>query len=392
MSLRAFFSYSVAAGCFFAAFSELHLPNVFVTLSDLLFIAAGIAAIAGNYGVGITSSGFALKVWIIAVISLCLSITLFTLLNSEASGARGVIVSAQYLFAFLYIPLLLLISSYSEVKLYTLSFVAGVTVLVGLGIFQATFDISFFGEKVVETGWDRLSALGPNPNQLGKIIVISLPLLFLNHFYRHISLQNTLLMVGVLLYGLMYTASISSLVVLLSVGALLFINPNLKVALVLMLLIGLGGMLMSEYTRYMPNAFRQRVILKMDDSIRDIGTGSERLNLYKESLGLIAKQPLFGHGANTYKSYSPIGKQVHNSYLLIWFEAGLIGLISFMAIILAGFYAVPVTHVSVDYEVYIAVLSIFLFALLCLFETHVYARTRPLPFIMTVILCSKKQI
>ena len=62
----------------------------------------------------------------------------------------------------------------------------------------------------------------------------------------------------------------------------------------------------------------------------DESTTGVRNILFKEGFNRIMEHPIFGSGLHSFSVFDEIGSGVHNQYLLIWGEAGIIGILTFL--------------------------------------------------------------
>lgn len=113
----------------------------------------------------------------------------------------------------------------------------------------------------------------------------------------------------------------------------------------------------------------------------DSGSGSVRINLWKEALIILRDHPWFGCGLNTYARVAPryrispeSGIYPHNSYLQKAAETGSFGLLSFLFVLFA-FFKNGLHHLNTRNNSLVAGLMAGLFAFLIhtFFDNHLYA-------------------
>jgi len=59
-------------------------------------------------------------------------------------------------------------------------------------------------------------------------------------------------------------------------------------------------------------------------------TTGGRTSLAEAGLERIYENPIFGHGLHTFMKFDDLGSGVHNQYLLIWGEAGIVALLAYV--------------------------------------------------------------
>ena len=88
---------------------------------------------------------------------------------------------------------------------------------------------------------------------------------------------------------------------------------------------------------FLPAVFQRRVLNALQNGdIDEAGTFADRMRLIKEAIGKADNNSLLGIGADQYRQVSELHAPVHNTFLLIWVEAGLPGLIGFLLLLVAG--------------------------------------------------------
>jgi O-antigen ligase len=88
---------------------------------------------------------------------------------------------------------------------------------------------------------------------------------------------------------------------------------------------------------FLPAVFQRRVLNALQNgNIDEAGTFADRMRLINEAIGKADNNSLLGIGADQYRLVSELHAPVHNTFLLIWVEAGLPGLIGFLLLLVAG--------------------------------------------------------
>ena len=208
-------------------------------------------------------------------------------------------------------------------------YVFGTYVLLGNTLSNYTSGSSYY--------YDRFSADGTNPDDLGLLLALGIPVAsylasskYNSKFDSILSLINyayiPLALMGIALSGTR-TALVAALPgILFSVASLK--RPRLWTRMAIFLTI--------------VGAFFVLLPLVPTASLERLGTtGSElsggdlngRASLWRQGFAAFVKQPIVGVGANMFRSVNTIGKVAHNTYISVSVELGVIGLLLFMAML-----------------------------------------------------------
>ncbi|MBE7029638.1 MAG: O-antigen ligase family protein [Ruminococcaceae bacterium] len=98
-----------------------------------------------------------------------------------------------------------------------------------------------------------------------------------------------------------------------------------------------GIVLIITYFIFRTNSAMLNVLNKMDMLIESGDVTNGRIELWKETLELWKKNPIFGCGLSTLPAY--YGISTHNSYLQILAEAGVFGLATYLAVLISSLVA-----------------------------------------------------
>jgi len=136
----------------------------------------------------------------------------------------------------------------------------------------------------------------------------------------------------------------------------------------------------------LPAVFQKRVLPALETGdISQAGTISGRLDLIYESLDFAQRTDFLGIGADQYRHHSSLDQVVHNSYLLIWSEGGLIALSGLLLILLSGLcLAVAAGWLVKNKAAGLCALTTFLiFGLTINAVPHIYARFWYAPLLLS---------
>ncbi|MFA5338013.1 MAG: O-antigen ligase family protein [Candidatus Omnitrophota bacterium] len=201
------------------------------------------------------------------------------------------------------------------------------------GVFQSIFGFDIFKHNAVgELDYlRRIQSSFVDPNDFGAYIISVLPLTFL-FLSRDLSrLKRIMLLVVCLLgfYCLLKTSSRGAWIGFLAGISVYFFIYNKKIAIAMPVIIILLIMMSPHGFDRFTGLFKQ-----------EKNTVWERTVLWKSAWGMVEERPILGIGINTFSKYFPKYKPAdypdlryaHNSYLQMWSETGIVGLLLFLSI------------------------------------------------------------
>ncbi len=376
----------VIAAVFLSPMTYLRTDIVFFTLSDLVASAAFVVMIA-NRRVPLRPFADMTSFWLFSVLLLCSGLIAGSLLNGNPlTGAVGVI---QYVFSFVCIPLLLLGRPARE-TMFLCKVMAFSLVFVMLhGVLYSVFspdDARFFSRN------GRLTGLIERENGVGLLAGVGIVYVMWLYFISQISGIVFLALVAPVAYGLLLSASNSGFIVaVVGIFGISFFHGSAKHILAF---IGIGALalaalfLFGQY--FLPEVFQERVYgaLTTGDS-SEAGTFDGRLLLIQEAIYLIDRSIWLGVGVDQHRLISQYGAPVHNTYLLLFSEGGLVSLLGFVCLLLTlafvGWrsFSNPDTRWS----------GVLMFTILLMFAvalngvTHVYGRFLSVPLLLPAAIC-----
>lgn len=373
---------------FLAPFALLRFSDLFFTVSDFLFcISLIFLIIAGRINTSPLYS--ATPLWLIAFALLFAGLVLGTLLNGDVR--RGMIVIIQYFFS--YIVLLTILVRYDFALMHRIAavFVASMLVVDIHGII--TFYTVGYVEsetKGVVSGGQRLSTVLLNPNGAAAMNALAMPLLL--YFWSTGRLKTIFAFPAVIVFlvTVVLTSSNSGLIVMaacLAVFTAFIITPRLFLRLTIagglatVLFLAAGG------TDLLPSAFQKRVLNAVSSGdISEAGTYVARFDLITEAITIISDKGivLIGLGADHLREISALTAPVHNLYLLLWVEGGLLALIGWMLFSLVGVQiCFAVWKAGAPKQLLAAIAAtVTVFLMVALFRPHMYARWWVLPLLI----------
>ncbi|RVH08034.1 O-antigen ligase domain-containing protein [Sinorhizobium meliloti] len=378
----------VYLGVFLAPYATLRFSELFFTFSDFFFcLSLFLLLITGR----IKSRPLeqTTSVWIFAFTLLFVGIMLGSLFNG--SPQRGLIVMAQYLFAYMILMVILIREDPREAYRLAAIFLVSVVLIDIHGIitFYTVGYVPGDGKGVV-TGAKRLATVLRNPNLAASINALTLPILL---FFWSSGRAKSYLAVpalAIIIVTVVLTSSNSGLfstALCLSIFIALISTPRLILRLALGMAIVIGGFALFGSREMLPKTFQTRVLGALSSGdISEAGTFVSRAELMGEALHIISEERIgiVGIGADQFRERSVQDAPVHNLYLLLWVEGGLPALIGWMMFSGAGMLlGLAILKVGGDKRALAAVITpILVFLVIALFNPHMYARYWTIPLFL----------
>jgi putative inorganic carbon (hco3(-)) transporter len=247
---------------------------------------------------------------------------------------RGVLRMAKY--ALLYFSLIDYLSTETENKLkrilWVVMYVMGFTCI--NGIFQDIWGFDLLRHRRIDTldYLHRISASFVHPNDFGAFLITFLPVAIAAFLAEHARKKKlffgSICLLGI--YCLLRTSSRGAWLGLFVGMALYLFFYNRKILLLLPVIAAL-------FVLSSPSGIdRISGFFSLEKN-----TVWERMQLWKGAWNMIREHPVLGFGINTFSQYFGTYKPVdypdiryaHNSYLQMWSEIGLIGLMAFFAVL-----------------------------------------------------------
>jgi O-antigen ligase len=328
--------FALAAAVFFAPYLAWRPFEIMFTFSDALFsIAALFLFVSGK--VGVRPFGALTPAWLIGFLLLVGGLLIGSLANGEP--LRWAIAAAQYGFAFVVLPCLLI--GHGSAR----SFILARTMLAGI-VAQEVFGISvyFLWDASFEqyqtlglefiSGSRRLGIFMNDANWNGAYLAMALPFTIYLYAKRQLVGWQAFVAGAVIIEGLLLAASVSALICAVTgVAAMLAVAgrrlPVWPLALgVLAVIVYFGS------GQPLPQAFSTRIAPALDSGdIAAVGTFSGRYDLIREAWGMVGDTMVVGLGVDQYRVVAESGAPVHNLYLLLWTEGGLLALFGWLILL-----------------------------------------------------------
>lgn len=388
-TLRRLGTLLVGVGVFLVAYIEWRPAEVLFTYSDALFVLGAVLILCGG-GFRLHPFGGTTTYWLVAFVLMLLGLLVGSVINGDP--IRWLIAAVQYGFGFVLLPYLLVGDSDIERRLILFAklMIAGLICMEAFGIAVYYFyDGSYQDyQKIARnfiTGGQRLGAFLGQANWNAAFISMVTPFLIYLTVQKKLSLLVASVSGGILGVGLILSASftgvISTAIVL--TLFLLIAGARYAVRVLLGVVVVVGILAAAGYQP--PEVFRTRVgdALETGD-LNQAGTYAGRMDLIREAWTIVDDTMIVGLGVDRYRVVSAIDAPVHNMYLLLWAEGGLLALIGWLALLTI----VLLTSIrALGYDRAVAALGLSVLAAFIIFSTaspHMYARVWLVPLVLAM--------
>ncbi|MBY6128399.1 hypothetical protein KUW15_06710 [Qipengyuania aquimaris] len=327
--------------CFFLSWNLLRVPSTNITFSAAaIFLVAFLLLFSTRLRMAVFGRFTAF--WLLGVAMLIGGLLIGSLLNGATT--RWLIVGGQYFFALA--MLAAVFASLSEWTLHraALAFVFGVALSQLIGMIAIQFytyeDLTPIVGRTFLMGNGRLGAMTGEPNSNGAQCAFALVLLVHAALGHRISGWLAFLTGGVIVAGMVASASVTSFIAcVLGLGILLVFTSFgvmakiiVPTALLAIAYVGMGGPV--------PEIFVSRVaeaLVSLDPT--QAGTFTGRVALMDEAWRMADDNIFFGLGVDRFREVSVFGAPVHNLYLLLLNEGGILSLLGLITLIICLFAA-----------------------------------------------------
>nr|WP_245269793.1 O-antigen ligase family protein [Ensifer sp. WSM1721] len=373
---------------FLAPYATLRFSDLFFTFSDFFFcLSLFLLFITGR--IWTKPLGEATPLWLVAFLLLFVGMMIGSLFHN--SPERGLIVTAQYLFAYIFLMFILIRDEPKEAYRLAAIFLTSIILIDIHGIITFYFVGYVPGEgRGVVTGGRRLATLLRNPNLAAAMNALTLPILLFFWSTGRIKSYLALPVLALFLVTVILTSSNSGLFVTsicLVIFTALISTPKLifRLALGVGILVAVVGGFGNK--DLLPKTFQTRVLGALSSGdISEAGTFLSRAALMEEAIQMISDEQikLVGIGADQFRERSVQAAPVHNLYLLLWVEGGLLALIGWIMFSAIGVLrGITLNRAGGDKRALAAIItSVVVFLTIALFNPHMYARYWTIPIFL----------
>ncbi|API89840.1 hypothetical protein BKP56_11465 [Marinilactibacillus sp. 15R] len=386
----------ICLALFLAPFDTIRLPGIYLTVSDVVFIS-----ILPIFLINLLRHNSNINSMTVRLASACFLIIFGFVISlfrgSEHAVLPTITYAIQFLFVLLYLPLLInkyILKKDIYLKMlhyYILGLLSSIVIGLIIDLFFPGVNSTLVSKGIFVSSIRFGAFIGSNG--LAKLISAMIPLVFLLYHRRIIDKKYVLFAVLVLLYALLKTSSNGgTLATVFSLSLVIILSRTWKLKKEIYSVIGvsvfLGSVLILNgyldiqmFISRVYNNFRYL-------DISEAGSYNLKIEIMKEALGMIAKNPIIGIGAEQYVRLSSFNSTVHNSYLSFWSEGGIISLIGFLYIFII-IYKLLISRINAKMDkntsLYILIFTSVLM-LNFITDTQVYQRFRMIPIILVIYI------
>ncbi|MAM37215.1 MAG: hypothetical protein CL949_01620 [Erythrobacter sp.] len=367
--------------------------NINFTISDAAFVVV-LLGLIGTSRLNLAPFAGLSAAWLFSLILMLGALFVSTLVNGEIT--RWLIVALQYSFAYLLLPMMLASFGHKTLQRCVVFYVLGVTFSQAVGnianiFFDYTDTAPYLGNNFI-TGMGRLGAFSGNANNNSAMSGFALVLLFYVVDRRLMNPLLSLVCALFLLWGLLSSASFGGFVICLSASALVMLVRWPQRAIFAFLIIFAIGSAYISSGLPLPAPFEQRVLGALSGGgLEEAGTFTGRMELAEEAWRIAEDTLVIGLGADSFRVISTHQAPVHVFPLLLLTEAGLLGLIGFVALLGLMWFR-GLSGISDDPQKGIICVGVLLiFSLFTLTVPHMYARLWLAPIFLALLTCLKKE-
>ncbi|NVK12676.1 MAG: O-antigen ligase family protein [Rhodobacteraceae bacterium] len=373
----------VAVMVFLSPVNYLRLSQAYITLSDAFAVACVLLMLAAGR-VQLRPLGEASGLWFGSVLLLLAGFAGGSILQGDAvSGALGI---CQYFVSLVLLPMLLLRRSRAETVLLIKLLILSLVLIVIHGIYYVEFHPS---DSRFVSGNGRMRSLIQRTNATGTMIAAGIVFALWLRSVRALSLWLTVLILLLLTCGLLLTGSNTGfLIASAGVVCLALCRGSLRLAAAVLLFAAAAATAVYFWgEQFLPEVFQKRVLGALrSGSLMQAGTFDGRLELMREAVALANDTIWLGLGLDQYRVVSAHGAPVHNAYLLVLAEGGLVSLLGLSGLLLSGIW-VAWQGLFVRGDVNAAALTVTVVLMLALVLTgvaHFYARFWMVPWFLAL--------
>jgi O-antigen ligase len=370
---------------FFAPMNVLRVQSFYFTASDF-FACLCIGLMILNRSLPLRPFGVGTAFWLFGLVLMVGALFASSLMAGAID--RGLILSIQYLFAYLILPLIILARPWRETMILMKVFVTSIVLMVLHGIYVV--EVLDERNTTFVSGSGRLLGFVERDNECGSLIATTVPMILSMVAMGTMRPLLAIILLPLIAYGIMLTGSNTALYAMLFgfgvffLGTISFRRVAIGIATVLLLFSAINTPVIRDS---LPAVFQKRVLTGIDSGdLNEAGTFAERMRLNQEALRLAGDVVLLGRGADQYREISSWRTPVHNLYLLMWNEGGLIALSGFVVMLIGGVitFCAPLRYRGGHLPFICGFTVLSLFALLINAVPHVYGRFWSVPVLLAL--------
>jgi len=364
----------------------LRLEAVYFTVGDFFGFATLVVMLL-NRRIPLAFFGPATSFWLLSLGLYLGGLVIGSVVHGDA--VAGLIVFVQYCYSLIVIPLIISARRLEETLLLMKVLIYSITAIMLLGVLLIAF-VPDVDPRLV-SGSGRLRSLLERENAAGAMAAIAITFSIYLRLIGLFRLTVFVPVMAILFYGLMSTGSNTGLgATVLGVGLLLLFMGQVRAILVALVFATVSIVIVVYFGElFLPEIFQKRVFGALSTGdIDKAGTFVDRFDLIHEALEVANSTVFLGLGADQYRVISDHNAPVHNIYLLILSEGGLVSLLGLLGLFLTG---VAISLRTLRFpngwkRGALTLTMVILFALLLNAFAHFYARFWHVPLTLALSL------
>ena len=317
-----------------APVNYLSLDALYFTASDFFGVATLILMLV-NRRVPLAFFGPATSLWLIAFLLFLGGLMLSSVVRGDPQA--GLVVFLQYSYSLIIIPMVISARRLEETLLLMRVFVLSVAAIMLHGAFLVNFVSDPDPRLVSPSG--RLRSLIGRENAAATMAAVAITFSVYLRMTGAIRVVHFLPSLAILVYGLLLTGSNTGFgVAVVGVGFVLLFMGQVRAILASLAVSGLAAFIILQFGEtVLPEVFRERVFGALaSGDLYQAGTFEDRFELIREAIGVADTTIFLGLGADQFRVISVQNAPVHNAYLLILAEGGLISFLGLCGLFLTG--------------------------------------------------------
>lgn len=369
------------------------VPSLLFTISDALFCLS-LVLIFGARRPGIEPFGDLTPLWLGALGVMLLGLLVGSAINGDL--LRWLIVAAQYSFAYGILPLAFGLWRRTDAITACVTLVAGVVAMEAVGIVvYISVDGDYeraqaFGTEFI-TGAHRLGGFMADANWNGAISAMAVPFVL---FLITVGRQSAIVgfgALGILGGGVILSGSFTGFAAAAASVLIFFMVCRRTRAFKVALSIAIAGTVALASGALLPVAFQHRVAQALEhQDLEEAGTYAGRMELIREAWKLVEHTPVVGIGVDQFRAVSVDEAPVHNMYLLVWAEGGVLALTGWLILALTPILASvrAMRRDSAAAALGLAVAAVFI--IFSMAAPHMYSRSWVVPLLIPMAMLSRR--
>jgi hypothetical protein len=376
----------LGTACFLLSWHILRFGDINFTLSDFLFLCCLLILLVRK-NLNLMALQSMTAQWCVALAMMLGGLLIGSVFNGDP--LRWANIASQYLFGFLFLPMILMSEDREWIRKCLLYFVLGVAASELIALSVANFlpfsqAQALLGPSVV-AGNGRVGGLVSDANLNGAIISFSMIVLYNAHHHGLIRNFFAFLVGAVLIWALLATASFTAFAATGIATMLYFVCSNMGRFFKFGIPLLIFGVAYIALGLPLPEAFSERVLgAVLHGDLSQAGTFTQRSALIAEAWKM-SKDTLFvGLGVDEFRVASSYGLPVHQWWMLLLTEGGLLSVSGLFAIF-AVLCAMSIKAISWHRED--GAMALALLVILVIFSTsmpHMYNRLWIAPIMLAL--------